>query len=76
MNSNDFLDILFHLQYKGLTSNFAKKYSEKFKDTKNIWAERVFSYFVQDYMNKHHIKVDEKQKISHLLGIEFSPNRV
>lgn len=72
----DFLDILFHLQYKGLTHDFTNEYSKKFKDTKNIWAERVFSYFVQNYMNTHHIKVDEKQKISHLLGIEFSPNRI
>ncbi len=42
-----------------------------FSKTKNKWASKTLSLFVQNYLNVHAIPYNERQKICSLLNIRY-----
>jgi hypothetical protein len=47
-----------------------------FDQTKNHWAKRTLSYYVQSYLNVHKVNFKTRQKIYQVLGInKYIPNR-
>jgi len=71
----EMINLLFILSYKEINIDEFKHLIRKYNDTKNIWALKTLSLFLQSYMNTHHLDYKLKQQICVLLEIEYKQGK-
>ena len=73
--SFDFVNILFHINLKGLNYNEIKKYHDKFSNI-NPWAVKVLGIIIADYLDHHNVYFRDRQRFADLFGFKYKPNRI
>lgn len=48
----------------------------KYNRSKNYWAERVLSHYVQIYLNTHKVNFKDRQKLFNALDLKYLPNKI
>ena len=74
--SYDMISFLVSSSQFGIDVSDIKTLITKYSTSKNYWAEKTLSYYVQNFLNTHHIKYQDRQKISEILNIKYLPNKV
>ena len=46
-----------------------------YNKTKNHWAKKTLSYYVQNYLNTHKVKYSDRQKLFSALELKYLPNK-
>jgi TIR domain len=71
------ISYLVELFQTGINFTDFEKLVFEFDTTKNYWAKRSLSYYVQNYLNTHKVPFQERQKIFSALGIKkYKPNKI
>jgi nucleoside phosphorylase len=60
---------------RGVPVNEIKNLKSEFFLSNNFWAEKVLSYYVQNYLNTHHMNFQDRQKLFRLLNLKYIPNK-
>jgi hypothetical protein len=60
----------------GIDANNVKTLISKYNKSKNYWAEKTLSYYIQNFINTHHIKYQDRQRISEILNIKYLPYKI
>jgi hypothetical protein len=64
------------LSHQGVDLESFKSMMYQFDNTKNFWARRTLSYYVQNHLNTHHLRFQDRQKIYNILDIKkYIPNK-
>jgi hypothetical protein len=58
----------------GVEVDHVKKLLAQYNKSKNHWAERALSYYVQMYLNTHNVKYQDRQKLFQALNLKYLPN--
>jgi len=48
----------------------------KYNKSKNYWAERVLSHYIQIYLNTHKVNFKDRQKLFNALDLKYLPNKI
>lgn len=48
----------------------------KYNKSRNYWAERVLSHYVQIYLNTHRVNYKDRQKLFTALDLKYLPNKI
>jgi len=59
----------------GIDVSYIKALLEKYNKTKNYWAEKALSYYVQNYLNTHNVDYKDRQRLFKALNIKYLPNK-
>jgi len=71
------IDYLLCQLEKGIDVNKLEKTYSGFEKSKNFWAKRTLSYYVQSYLNTHRLPFKKRQKTYNILGItKYIPNKI
>jgi len=71
----EMVNFLVSLSQTGIDAHEVKHLVTKYNKSKNYWAEKALSYYVQNYLNTHRLKFDDRQKLSGILKIKYLPNK-
>ena len=71
----DLINYLISTSQNGIDVDDVKTLLAKFNKTKNYWAKRALSYYVQDYLNTHNLYYKDRQKLSKALSLKYLPNK-
>jgi len=71
----EMIDFLVSLSQKGIDPDIVISLKTEFNRSKNYWAEKTLSYYVQNYLNTHNVKFQERQRITSALNIKYLPNK-
>jgi hypothetical protein len=71
----EMIDFLVSLSQKGIDVNEVDALTSKYNKSKNYWAEKTLSSYVQNFLNTHHVKFQDRQKLSNILNIKILPNK-
>lgn len=69
------INYLAQLSQKGIDIAQLKDLITSFDKSKNYWAEKTLSYYVQGYLSTHNIKYSDRQKIFNILKLDYVPNK-
>jgi hypothetical protein len=59
----------------GIDVDHVRKLLSKYNKSKNYWAERVLSHYVQMYLNTHKVNYKDRQKLFTALDLKYLPNK-
>jgi hypothetical protein len=71
----EMIDFLASLSQSGLDSDIVIGLKKEFGRSKNHWAEKTLSYYVQNYLNTHNVRFQDRQRIAESLNIKYLPNK-
>jgi hypothetical protein len=69
------ISFLAQLSQNGIDIPELKSLIASFDKSKNYWAKKTLSFYVQGYLSTHNIKYSERQKASSILKIDYVPNK-
>jgi hypothetical protein len=69
------ISFLARLSQEGIDVTEIKELIFSFDKTKNNWAKKTLSYYIQGYLSTHNIKYQDRQKIFAILGLDYVPNK-
>lgn len=69
----DLVNCLIVTSQGGFNVDYVKSLVAKYDKTKNLWAKRVLSYYVQDYLNTHNVNYKDRQKLFSTLSLSYKP---
>jgi hypothetical protein len=72
----DIISFIFKLNQGGIDVREVKSLIAEYDKSKNYWAKKTLSHYIQGYMNTHRLVFSDRQKVYKLLGLEkYVPNR-
>ncbi len=71
----ELINYLISSSQNGLDANSIKSLLEKYNKSKNFWAEKTLSYYVQNYLNTHNVNYKDRDKLFKALNIKYLPNK-
>jgi hypothetical protein len=71
----EMVDFLVSLSQRGIDVIEVDTLTSKYNKSKNYWAEKTLSSYIQNYLNTHHVKFQDRQKLSNILNIKVLPNK-
>jgi hypothetical protein len=60
----------------GVDVDCVKSLLAQFSKSKNHWAARALSYYVQMYLNTHNVNYKDRQKLFQALELKYLPNKI
>jgi hypothetical protein len=71
----EMIGFLASLSQDGIDAKQVKALVSKYDKSKNYWAKKTLSHYIQNHLNTHHVGFRDRQKITEILGIKYLPNR-
>lgn len=72
----ELIDYIISSSQDGAKVDHVKKLFAKYQKSKNYWAEKVLSYYVQAYLNTHKVNYQDRQKLFKVLDLKYLPNKI
>lgn len=72
----ELIDYIISSSQDGAKVDRVKRLFAKYQKSKNYWAEKVLSYYVQAYLNTHKVNYQDRQKLFKVLDIKYLPNKI
>jgi hypothetical protein len=60
----------------GVDIEYIKGLMAEYNKSKNHWAEKVLSHYVQEYLNTHNVNFRDRQRLFQVLNLKYLPNKV
>jgi hypothetical protein len=71
----EMVSFLVSMSQDGINPSQVKSLVAKYDKSKNYWAKKTLSHYIQNHLNTHHIDFRDRQKISQILDIKYLPNK-
>lgn len=72
----ELIDYIISSSQDGAKVDHVKKLFARYQKSKNYWAEKVLSYYVQAYLNTHKVNYQDRQKLFKVLDLKYLPNKI